>query len=852
MGSRGLSPAGEWEACGDRFYEKHELYTMAWSDVKLDQMRVACARYGGPIAMVRDDRKLVVVSGGITKPVVRIFTAAGETLAAFVWDHGRVAGLGWTNEEDLLIVENGGEVHMYSMHGQKLPRSFSLGSEAAAERITDCVVYGDGLVALTGAHRLWTVSNLEEPRPQKLALSGLTEPPHCFAVIEPRHTLSGCVEVLVAARDSVIVVDADAANDAGVPNGPITKLSVAPNGQFVAAFTGEGKLVVWTADFGKFLSEFATQSDTPPEQVAWCGTDSVVLYWEDILLLVGPYGDWVKYSLEEPAVLVTECDGVRLISDTTHELLRRVPDCLADVYRVGSTAPGALLYDARELFDQQNAKADEGLRSIVASLPEAVATCVDAAQAELDETRQVALMKAACYGRAFCSAEAFPRDRIVTVCRQLRILNALRAHGIGLPLTAAQAEALAMPVVVSRLINARRHLLALRIATLLGMGPEKVLVHWACTKVSAASDVPDAALRDAITARLAGCPGARYATVAAHAQAVGRKGLAALLLEHETCAAEQVPLLLGLGEEERALGAALDSGDADLVYLVLFRMQRTLPLQQFLAVLAARPAARSLFNAYCAQMEPELLEQINMATGVYEGVAAMRVREALAASAKLGRARSAANGAARAVEPAAAEVIRLLDRASDLYAQTKEHGFQSRSAAEWARLRRVQAELEAETGNAALLGLSLADTLRQCVRLGNHRAAARLRADFKVSDRRFWWLKLKTLAAAKDWEGLEVFAREKKSPIGIEPFVAAAKQHGAPDATVSRIIARLPDGKRKAEEYAAAGLLQEAAECAARARDSDMLSKLQDMIGTVSPLGVAVGQLKDRLQSGSR
>lgn len=25
---------------------------------------------------------------------------------------------------------------------------------------------------------------------------------------------------------------------------------------------------------------------------------------------MGPYGDWVKYSLEEPAVLVTECDGV--------------------------------------------------------------------------------------------------------------------------------------------------------------------------------------------------------------------------------------------------------------------------------------------------------------------------------------------------------------------------------------------------------------------------------------------------------------------------------------------------------------------------------------------------------------
>jgi len=92
--------------------------------------------------------------------------------------------------------------------------------------------------------------------------------------------LGDAVQVLVAARDAVILVDADAANDAGVPKLPIHRLAVAPNGQFVAAFTGEGKLVVWTADFGKFLSEFATQADSPPEQIAWCGTDSVVLYWE--------------------------------------------------------------------------------------------------------------------------------------------------------------------------------------------------------------------------------------------------------------------------------------------------------------------------------------------------------------------------------------------------------------------------------------------------------------------------------------------------------------------------------------------------------------------------------------------
>jgi len=54
---------------------------------------------------------------------------------------------------------------------------------------------------------------------------------------------------------------------------------------------------------------------------------------------------------------------------------------------------GALLFDARQLFEQQNARADEALRSIVGQLAEAVTTCVDAAAAELDPVRQAALMK---------------------------------------------------------------------------------------------------------------------------------------------------------------------------------------------------------------------------------------------------------------------------------------------------------------------------------------------------------------------------------------------------------------------------------------------------------------------------
>jgi len=47
-------------------------------------------------------------------------------------------------------------------------------------------------------------------------------------------------------------------------------------------------------------------------------------------------------------------------------------------------------------------QADENLRMIKASLPEAIEACVDAAGYEFDISRQRTLLRAASYGQAFC------------------------------------------------------------------------------------------------------------------------------------------------------------------------------------------------------------------------------------------------------------------------------------------------------------------------------------------------------------------------------------------------------------------------------------------------------------------
>lgn len=74
------------------------------------------------------------------------------------------------------------------------------------------------------------------------------------------------------------------------------------------------------------------------------------------LLMVGPYGHYHPYEYDEAMVLVQDCDCVRVISDTTHEVLQRVPPSTEAIRQIGSDAPGALLFDAMDSFDHADAK----------------------------------------------------------------------------------------------------------------------------------------------------------------------------------------------------------------------------------------------------------------------------------------------------------------------------------------------------------------------------------------------------------------------------------------------------------------------------------------------------------------
>lgn len=149
----------------------------------------------------------------------------------------------------------------------------------------------------------------------------------------------------------------------------------------------------------------------------------------------------------------------------------------------------------------------------------------------------------------------------------------------------------------------------------------QLAVVWACctSQVSCALVCPDKPYVICISAA-AMC---RNASLAVPASFSAPACIDAVLVEQLR---KQVPLLLELGEGDRALSKASDAGDPDLVYLALFKLYRARPLPAFLSSLASRPLARHLFLAYCSKAVRRACAYVNGSKHAITAIACLAVQ----------------------------------------------------------------------------------------------------------------------------------------------------------------------------------------------------------------------------------
>jgi WD40 repeat protein len=81
-------------------------------------------------ALWRDVSKITTYRGGaISKSTIDIYSCAGKLISQLNWDKGSIRGIGWSDDERLLVVSEDGTVRCYSgLHGDFHP--FSLGHDS--------------------------------------------------------------------------------------------------------------------------------------------------------------------------------------------------------------------------------------------------------------------------------------------------------------------------------------------------------------------------------------------------------------------------------------------------------------------------------------------------------------------------------------------------------------------------------------------------------------------------------------------------------------------------------------------------------------------------------------------------
>ncbi|KAJ2936767.1 hypothetical protein H1R20_g334, partial [Candolleomyces eurysporus] len=799
-------PTASWQAMqdGNTFYRRQQLYSVPGKLPELSDYIVAGCQYGGPIGCINEEYH---ETPGFRKsnasrdegPDPSLFTC-GRGVA--LWDQGKIIKFGWTLDERLVVLNEEGVYRLYDLQGEY--HQYSLGTDAAEMGIFDARIYGNGLVALTSSLTLLEVKGWEGNRPLTLANPGLSEPPHAWSIIPPDLNISRHVEVLMSAETTIHSVDNLESVDQRLSRGPFTHISPSPNGKFLALLTFTGTLWVVSSDFQRNITEFETthvpEAEGSVQQLEWCGNDAIIVTWSNLVLLVGPSGDTIPFTYAGSTFVVTEMDGVRVISSDVCDLIQKVPASTLSVFRPGSTSPSAILYDAWESFTGRSPKADENVRSIRPDLAKAVDECIDAAGREWEPHWQRRLLNAAKFGRGFLDFHN-PTD-FVNMGQTLKVLNAVRFYEVGIPLTYTQYNYASPSHLIGRLTSRNMHLLALRISSFLSLKPDAVLKHWACAKIMRSRPTTSGTGKDAelsgddevckaIVEKFEQLGGAEvsYAEIAKKAWEVGRGGLATKLLDHENKGSDQVPLLLEMKEDKLALVKAVDSGDSDLVYYVLLHLYKRLPLGSFFKLLEdggpSLTSATRLLEVYAREQNREMLRDFYYSDDRRVESAILCLEEA-----------------SWMKEPTAK--ISAIKASQKFFSEDKDRNFEAKMMDDYSRLLSAQNQLQMENdGKIPFFGLSVNETIRTCLINGMSKKADKMKSEFKVPDKRFWYIKLKALTEIRDFEGLDTFAKSKRSPIGYEPFVHHLIEKGHQKEAIA-YVARC-DSPKRADLYAECG-----------------------------------------------
>jgi hypothetical protein len=182
---------------------KHTIYSMDWGQMDLSRHLVAASPFGGPIALILNEKKIVAYQG-FTKNILHIYNNCGKLMNQIQWDKGTIVKMGWIEGERLACVMEQGIIYILDIEGNFT--LITLGDDAEELGIFDAVICLNEIVVITNHYRFISVSS-NTFRPKRMPDLGFMEPPNCWDVLPAKSSLSGHLEIFCAINGTLYVID---------------------------------------------------------------------------------------------------------------------------------------------------------------------------------------------------------------------------------------------------------------------------------------------------------------------------------------------------------------------------------------------------------------------------------------------------------------------------------------------------------------------------------------------------------------------------------------------------------------------------------------------------------------------
>jgi hypothetical protein len=613
-------------------------------------------------------------------------------------------------------------------------------------------------------------------------------PISCFSVVDSSR-------ILVAGESgSLVLLDRQSGQSTNLiegsnePSLQIKILSTSLSGNFIASYTASGAVSVYAvSDLDgavlKAVDSSLLDIGLQPSQLAWVGDDCLCLSYSDaqcrrnVLFLGGIGGSWSPYEHESRIFVSSDLLCASVLTGSRFQVIQRVAQPTLNIASKNS-APESLLLAGFEKHVAGDLRSEGIVRSVKDQLEKAVNALAEAASFETpllaeDKSRIEFFLKASIFGRQFAQrSTVLGSSLFVNAAALIRLCSAVNDPVVGIPISVPQLMALGSResqgggYLVHMLASRGLFLLAQRVGKWLSVPITVVINRWACALIESSDNVPDRDLCELIVQRVPRhhslCSIARFAD-----KNVGRKNLAALLLQREPQVGQQVRMLLDLDSDELAIQKAIAAEDIDLVHVcfdALIASQKSLhelitakssnlatsQVGLMLSLVQSRYYGERKFDKLCKLLQTIPGTELLLADAALE--LGFSKFNSLGPSPSLAKSEDASDW----IQYSAERFAECVSAPSVVSGNSGKgpQGCQSTASllAESSQLLKAQVQLEKTAaakgwprGPHKFVGLSLEATLKKLLLLGETAEAESLRNKRKMSDGKWWEFRVRLL-----------------------------------------------------------------------------------------------------------